>query len=497
MWRATLFPRRACRWILGLAGLTAWLGTGASWWVSGVIMPRATLLQGVAAGASVGGTLTSNGEFFLARHGSRLEIYDTLTGRKHIIGPPSVAQRQLPDGRIKPASVIENAVLSRDGTRVVTAAYDEPVRIWDTASGRVLAALDLGKEEASFLAMSPDGRKVLIISWRTRSSMLGFSSVRPGGPRFGSEQVDGQTRYWLYGSSKATLWQVATGKRQRALSEEQSIGEATFSPDGGTVAFFCSTSVKLLHIATGQVRDLSVGNVTDAFAGIHHGDKFTLGSLQLSFSPNGQYLAGTDLAGTVTIWEVVSGRQVARYSVPVSSRNALLHEPVPLALGNGLAAVAYVQGDPRKVSAPSWLPQWASRLANLYLYRPYQVVEILDATTGRKQALIRIRRIPAEQGDEPCQVAFLSEGATLVTYDSGEDCLKLWDIPPRTLLPTFAPWLATILALFLSTGWWYVGRRRRNTSMEGPQPASQEAEVNPLRHDLILLKANISQECKR
>ncbi len=63
--------------------------------------------------------------------------------------------------------VVNTAVYSPDGTRIVTASYDKTARIWDAGTGVQLAVLSGHDDVVSIAAFSPDGTRILTASGNT------------------------------------------------------------------------------------------------------------------------------------------------------------------------------------------------------------------------------------------------------------------------------------------------------------------------------------------
>ncbi|GAK53957.1 WD40 repeat, subgroup [Candidatus Moduliflexus flocculans] len=60
--------------------------------------------------------------------------------------------------------LVEAAAFSPDGTRIVTVSWDKTARVWDAASGAVLATLTGHAGEVNSAAFSPDGTRIATAS---------------------------------------------------------------------------------------------------------------------------------------------------------------------------------------------------------------------------------------------------------------------------------------------------------------------------------------------
>src|SRR5262249_50681794 len=96
------------------------------------------------------------------------------------------------------------------------------------------------------------------------------------------------------GDGQVQLWDIATGRRQRALQKGCSV--LAFSPDGRTLACGDSKAVTLWELTSGKVRWRIEMPATSRVEIIR-------------FTADGRWLAWAEL-GTIQFWDVLGGRQV-------------------------------------------------------------------------------------------------------------------------------------------------------------------------------------------
>jgi WD40 repeat protein len=169
----------------------------------------------------------------------------------------------------------ETAVFSSDSKYLTVAGLeDDTTRVWEVTSAREVARL---KQRGRHAALSPDGKYVALV---------------------GEDNT-------------ALVWQVSSGREVARLKQQGKVFHTAFSPDGKyLVTAGLDDTALVWEITSGRevVRLRHRGEVAkDAF-----GSKIPEEELEVTFSPNGKYLVTNGRYNTALVWEVTSGREVAR-----------------------------------------------------------------------------------------------------------------------------------------------------------------------------------------
>jgi WD40 repeat protein len=217
----------------------------------------------------------------------KVRLWDSHTGRQ---------QREFvadPDVRVNFLSL----ALSRDGSRLATAAIDGPgrVRIWNADTGELLLELKKDNKRVDAVAFSPDGMVLATTSYDKTARLYDARTgeerrVLPGhndhvvGVAF---SPDGGRLATRTGDGTVRLWDAGTGQLLLQL-KGVAMGALAFSPDGARLAIAGGT-VAVWDARTGQQLLEQKGH--------------TDGATAVAFSPDGARLATAGRDGTVRIWD--------------------------------------------------------------------------------------------------------------------------------------------------------------------------------------------------
>jgi len=267
-----------------------------------------------------------------------LHRWDTVTGKA--LTPESAGD-----------SVVEQILVTPDGTRVVTRGQNGDAHLWDAATGEHLRHIPVAQRG---LALSPDGR---FLVWPVADESVKYSD--PAQPnaiytgnrlklydlaadrfveRFGGFKADAQALAFApdgktlvtvdYNNATVRMWDVAAGKELRSFrvareNEKTSpyfVWSASLSPDGATLAvtyqrtgtrgIVGTHSIRLYDVATGTERHELSGHLHYVSAPAFSPD----GKLVVTASPALSPFLQMQLklpANQVFVWDVTTGKRVA------------------------------------------------------------------------------------------------------------------------------------------------------------------------------------------
>ncbi|HYR86543.1 MAG TPA: TIR domain-containing protein [Terriglobia bacterium] len=158
---------------------------------------------------------------------------------------------------------VNAVVLTNDGLRAVSASSDRTLRLWDVETGLELAVFAGQTDKVEAVAVTADGTRAI------------------------SASADGTLR----------MWDMRTGAELRVLAEHQPAARYLIVTTDGRVMMASDNELKSWDAATGQ----ELGSHRRPPGG-------------LALSPDGQRMAICSEEGTLTVWDLASGRELAAFT---------------------------------------------------------------------------------------------------------------------------------------------------------------------------------------
>ncbi len=318
---------------------------------------------------------------------------------------------------------VEHAAFSPDGQRVVTASDDKTAEVWDTASGKLLATLAGHESRVTHATFSPDGQRVVTASdddtaklWEVVSGKL---LITLAGHKSYVTHVefspDGQRLVTASGDKTARVWETASGKLLATLTgHEREVTHAAFSPDGKRVVTASDdNTAKLWEVVSGKLFTTLAGHksyVTHA-----------------AFSPNGQRVVTASLDNIARVWEVTSGKLLA--TLAAGHEDGMEHYDKTTIWREiaSLKVIATIAGHKGFVAHAAFSPEGQ------------RVVTISDDNTAKLWEAASGKLLATLAGHEGRvnHAAFSPDGQRVVTA-SNDNTAKLWEVTSDQLLATLA-----------------------------------------------------------
>jgi RNA polymerase sigma factor (sigma-70 family) len=208
--------------------------------------------------------------------------------------------------------------LSPDGRRIAGVGLNEPIRLWDAATGKDERSLEMPKDVTYKLLFLPDGKTLCsgharaarvwdVASGKLLHELAGHRgavsalAVTPDGRLLATA---GPTA-----DDAVRLWDVATGREARRFAPRSgsSVYAVAFSPDGRWLAAVGGPTVRDNGRGDVQVWSMADGRERLGFEG--HAERAAC----VAFSPDGRMLATGGYDHTLRLWEFAGGRERHRF----------------------------------------------------------------------------------------------------------------------------------------------------------------------------------------
>jgi WD40 repeat protein len=366
--------------------------------------------------------------------------WDAATGRQTAL-VLSELRGQVRDLRVAPGGEVyadsdANYFFSEQGEDRQT--HLSTVHRWDPATGKAARFLKGQKAVISFMELSPDGRRLLLL--RTNREL----EYRPGA----RNQFEFQTTFSNKPADVVTVWDTGTGERLCALPPPESYQEAPrprFSPDGATVVYLTERSdeLALYDARTGRrVRALAIpewGQGVPKASGAR-GPQWE----EVQFSPDGRIVIGRRSAERlVWFWDAATGGLRGSYAPrdgslagafsrqhllafsPDSKRLALVADrAVQVVDVETRTAVRLLTGHEARVTALAYSPDGTRLLTG----SEDKTAALWDVETGR---LLTVYRGHAGAVN---LLAYSPDGTRVATASGAEPLARVW---PVDIVPAF------------------------------------------------------------
>lgn len=363
---------------------------------------------------------------------------DHTVGRIH-----AATGEELPNLILGHDSPVSALALSPDGSRVLTVspgADAEPhlaakLTLWETASARELAAVEVNGFGVNGIAFGPDQTSALAVGTdntvrvftlpesgsRTDQGQVWLDFQQLGGLVWSATFTDEFRSVLTVGGSEARLWDAETRREKMSFSPHGTVAAADFSPDGTRIATGSwDHSIKVWDVASGQA--------LFKLDGEHQG---FVNSIQ--FSPDGQFLLSASDDGTARLWEIAGRKVVQVYRGHQGRvRQAVFSSDGTrvLTVGNDRTARIWETSSARPIGEPLQGHRWSLLCGRfspdgrrILTGSEDQTAILWDVESGHALAALRGHTAAVTS------VAFSPDGRRVFTA-SQDNSAKLWDATP-------------------------------------------------------------------
>lgn len=331
------------------------------------------------------------------------------------------------------AWITEASYSPHDGQIAVTRSVDGIVRLWEAASGKLIAVLGSPTIPLTTISFSPNGQIIITgsnngtaILWNAMNGRL-IATLSGHTDKVTSVAFspDGETVVTGSDDKTARVWDVASGTLLTILGGNNGgISSVAFSPDGRTVITGNNDgTARLWEIRNGQASIVLRGHTDDVE--------------DIAFSPDGKTVLTGSRDSTVRVWDVITGhekyflqhKEMIRGAVYSPDGQTILtgsnDKTVRLWSASDGKLIGKLPGDTDIITGVAFSPD--GRL-------------ILAGTTNITTGTARLWDIASQQQvaefkqpDQVGQVAFSPDGKMVIT-GSNDGTTRLWSVTSHQLI---------------------------------------------------------------
>jgi WD40 repeat protein len=334
------------------------------------------------------------------------------------------------------SNVMEYAVFSPDGSRILTTCNDWTARVWDAATGEPITPPLAHDKRVVHGSFSPDGRRVVTASfdntarvWNSQTgepllilkhdSCVCHAEFSPDGRRIVTAGFD----------QKAQVWDAASGKPSLPpLPHNAAVWQASFSPDGRRIVTAGS------YDNTARVWDANTGNAITS--PLPHPGCVTWAC----FSPDGSSVLTCSYDQTTRLWDAATGRPLG---LPMKHTDTVWTASFS---PNGQQIVTATLDDARVWSGGAKAPltmayKHSQELRMWGLYPSFSpdgkfLVMPLDEQSARVYEALTLKPVtsPLPHNGSVYHAAFGPDSRHLVTL-SADRTVRVWEVAPEGMWP--------------------------------------------------------------
>ncbi|MEA5078320.1 MAG: hypothetical protein VB013_07085, partial [Anaerolineaceae bacterium] len=206
---------------------------------------------------------------------------------------------------------ITTVVFSPDGITFASGSEQGEVKIWKTLNGDLSSTLPLQGSSIQSIAYSPDGKFLAVGAGDGTFSIWNIAEknllIKVAAHKYSVSDLhyspDGQTIISAAVDHTIGIWNATTGINKQYFKVDEGVVDTPYkiavSPDGENVAAGLEDgSAKIWNIRTGELKKELTGEVQ------YWKTRFIR---SVDYSPDGKFLIATSVEGVIKIWEIATG----------------------------------------------------------------------------------------------------------------------------------------------------------------------------------------------